>query len=254
MLSIVRGSGKLGRLPGHTRLPGSLESTTLAQRGQSAVLRAHQARAHLPSGSSPFELARTLKPLWPNIQHVALKDIGAAPRQLLARYRALNKQFPLKLAFGLCLTKGVLADAFVQRGIERKDTFDKRRLLAMGLFSGAFTGCAYHGLFNVLFPRLFGTARSASILLQKAAADGVIIFPFLYMPTFFFFDELCRFGSLQGLVRRWTDEIGKAMQHYVKIWPATMLIVFSVVPVELRVSFIASVSFAWLVILSCVSH
>merc|ERR1711907_901746 len=101
----------------------------------------------------------------------------------------------------------------------------------MGLFSGCFTGCAYHFIFNVAFPRLFGTSRSFALAARQTAADMSVVFPFLYMPTFFFFDELCKHGTVRGIPARWQNEIGTSMKNYVSIWPATVFMVFTVVPV-----------------------
>jgi len=171
-----------------------------------------------------------------------------------AQYRAWNSSRPFALGFALCFAKGVLADTFAQKVVERRERLDRPRVLAMALFSGAFCGCCYHYLFNVAFPRAFGAVKSLRSILVKTAADGVFVFPFLYMPTFYMINDGVRLGSLAGVTQRWFGEIGGSMQEYVKVWPATMLCVFSVIPVELRVSFIASVSFVWLVVLSVIAN
>ena len=88
----------------------------------------------------------------------------------------------------------------------------------------------------------------------KVASDAIIVFPFLYMPCFYFFDELVRHGSLNVVPERWTTEIDTCMRNYVNIWPWATLGVFTVVPVELRTSFMAGVSFIWLIILSILAH
>jgi len=170
------------------------------------------------------------------------------------RYRALNSSRPFGIGFALCFAKGVLADTFAQKVVERRERIDHRRILAMALFSGTFCGCCYHYIFNIAFPRVFGTAKSLGAILKQTGMDGVLVFPFFYMPTFYVINDGVRLGSLSGVTQRWLEEIGGSMQEYVKVWPATMLCVFTVVPVELRVSFIASVSFAWLIVLSVISN
>lgn len=171
-----------------------------------------------------------------------------------ARYRTLNSSRPFTLGFAVCFAKGVLADMFAQKVVERRERLDRRRVLAMALFSGAFCGCCYHCIFNVVFPRAFGTAKSLGAILVKTGADGVIVFPFLYMPVFYVINDAVRLGSLSGVIQRWVEEISGSMQEYVKVWPATMLCVFTIIPVELRVSFIASVSFFWLIVLSIIAN
>lgn len=174
--------------------------------------------------------------------------------EAFSRYRALSHTSPFLMGFGVCFTKGVIADALAQKAIERRKDLDLRRMLAVALFSGTFCGCAYHFLFNTLFTRVFGASRCLFTVVSKAAADGFVVFPFLYMPTYIFFYEALRFCSISRLAARWSKEIGEYMRKYVNIWPATMVCVFTVVPVELRVSFLAGVSFVWLIILSVISH
>lgn len=171
-----------------------------------------------------------------------------------SRYRTLSQASPFLMGFGVCFAKGIIADTLAQKVIERRRDLDLRRMLAMALFSGTFCGCAYHVIFNTVFTRLWGTARSLSNLFAKVAADGLVVFPLLYMPTYFFFDETVRFCSMSNIAARWSNEMDETMRNYVKIWPATMVCVFTIVPVELRVSFIAGVSLVWLIILSVISH
>jgi len=177
-----------------------------------------------------------------------------ASRKWFARYRFYNKRWPFMTAFAVCFSKGLLADSLAQFVIERRRRIDGRRVVAMALFSGSFTGCAYHFIFNNIFLRMFGTSKSIPTITAQAGIDFIAVFPFLYMPTYLLFDELLRCGSIFGVPSRWCTELESSMRQYIKIWPPTMLCVFAVVPTELRVSFIASVSFVWLIILSVISH
>jgi hypothetical protein len=159
------------------------------------------------------------------------------------------------MGFSVCFVKGIVADTLAQKVIgRRQDPPDLRRTLAMALFSGTFCGCVYHSIFNVLFMRVWGTSSSLLTIASKAAADGIVVFPFMYMPTYIFFDEFLCYGSVSRIFTRWCDEIGASMRKYVYIWPATMVCVFTVVPIELRISFISGVSFMWLILLSVISH
>jgi len=183
-----------------------------------------------------------------------VQDAIASGGRLLARYRFLAKSRPYATGFATCFAKGIIADILAQKVIARRKEVDRRQTLAMGVFSGCFCGCAYHFIFNKAFPAVFGASKELGVVLSQAAADMSIVFPLLYMPTFYLFDELCRSGSLGGIPARWRAEIGNSMRQYVKVWPATMICVFTVVPVELRVAFIATVSFSWLIALSVMTH
>jgi len=173
---------------------------------------------------------------------------------LLLRLRQAMKARPYTLGFLTCAAKGVLADLITQKAIERKGELDVRRTMGMAIFSGSFCGCAYHFIFNIAFPRIFGTGVCLATLAGRISADALVVFPTLYMPCYLFFDELCRHGTLANLWQRYHAELGQSMRKYVQVWPTAMLLTFSVVPAELRVLFIASISFGWLTVLSAVSH
>eukprot|EP00404_Azadinium_spinosum_P002476 CAMPEP_0180421162 /NCGR_PEP_ID=MMETSP1036_2-20121128/3007_1 /TAXON_ID=632150 /ORGANISM="Azadinium spinosum, Strain 3D9" /LENGTH=213 /DNA_ID=CAMNT_0022426415 /DNA_START=198 /DNA_END=836 /DNA_ORIENTATION=+ len=131
------------------------------------------------------------------------KNLTSTGQKIFSRYRALHKAYPYALGFAVCFTKGIIADTLAQKAIARREKVDGRQVLAMGLFSGCFTGCAYHFIFNVAFSRLWGASKSLSTVISKAATDGILVFPFLYMPTFYYFDELIRHGSLKAIPERW---------------------------------------------------
>eukprot|EP00931_Biecheleriopsis_adriatica_P122184 TRINITY_DN97193_c0_g1_i1.p1 TRINITY_DN97193_c0_g1~~TRINITY_DN97193_c0_g1_i1.p1 ORF type:complete len:212 (+),score=28.14 TRINITY_DN97193_c0_g1_i1:50-685(+) len=182
--------------------------------------------------------------------HLMIRSIG---QKCFACYRAWHKSHPYSTGFAVCFCKGVLAELIARKAIACEE-LNERKVLAMALFSGFFTGCGYHLIFNVIFKRVWGSGKEVSTVMFKVAADAVIVFPFLYMPCFYFFDELILHGSLRAVPERWADEISSCMANYVKIWPFATLAVFTIVPVELRVSFIAGVSLTWLVILSMLVH
>lgn len=255
-------------LPGLPGLRPTMEllcGSTAVRRIHSSAMRRHRPLFHpesypvLPKDAMPLNLLH-VQPRWPHVPVFALETRALptcrSPPLLTAwaRFCRLNQTLPFAMGFIVCATKGFISDTIAQKAIERRKKLDVRRVMAMTLFSGCFTGCAYHVIFNIAFTRMFGSAKNFSTVLIKAAADATVIFPFMYMPTYFTFDSALRSGTLDGIVSRWRAEIGASMREYMKIWPATMLCVFTVVPVELRVCFISSVSFAWLIILSLTTH
>jgi len=76
----------------------------------------------------------------------------------------------------------------------------------------------------------------------------------MYLPAYLASDELLRFKTLAGLGERLKKDLGKVFTQYLKVWPCVTLFLFTVVPVELRITVLAGVSFAWLIILSVASH
>lgn len=177
-----------------------------------------------------------------------------SPSSVAAQYRSLLRRRPYCAGFAVCFGNGLLADLISQYFLERKKQLEPRRTLAVAIFSGAFCGCAYHWIFNVLYTRMYGTATSAGVVVAKTFTDGFVSFPFLYMPCFFVCDEIIRFGRYDSIFSRWQSEIPDVMKDYFKIWPFANLLVFSVVPPALRTTFMASVSFCWLVMLSFITQ
>lgn len=169
-------------------------------------------------------------------------------------YRNLLRRRPYFVGFLFCFGKGVTADVIAQGVFEEQSEIDHRRTLAAAFFSGSFCGCAYHAIFNIWFTRIFGASKNAGAVLSKTLADGCVVFPFLYMPWYFACDELIRCGSYTGILRRWQTEMHQVMVDYLKVWPFACLCAFSVVPTELRITFLAMVSFCWLILLSMITH
>lgn len=131
---------------------------------------------------------------------------------------------------------------------------DMQRALAMALFSGTFCGCGYHWIFNRGYSVIFGASTTWSTAIGKTIGDALVVFPLMYMPTFYFFDEVVRSGSLQRIPQRFWKEMGSCMETYMYIWPIANMLMFKVVPAELKVTYIAAVSFGWLLILSYIAQ
>lgn len=138
--------------------------------------------------------------------------------------------------------------------LETPRILDMYRALAMALFSGTFCGCGYHFIFNRAYATIFGASTTWAVAVAKTVGDALIVFPFMYMPTFYFFDELLRSGTLRRIPERFKKEMQGCMETYMYIWPVANMLMFKVVPAELKVSYIASVSFGWLLILSYIAQ
>ena len=61
-------------------------------------------------------------------------------------------------------------------------------------------------------------------------------------------------GSVLDGLRRYVLDAPEALTTYWKMWPGVHAISFGLMPKELRISFVASVSFVWLIFLSTISH
>jgi len=170
-------------------------------------------------------------------------------------YRKFSRTYPWVTAFGICFFKGAFADFFVQKIIEKRTEVDTTRTFALALFSGSYCGCAQHFVFNIAFTRIVGTSTKLPAAIAKTFLDFLGHAPFMYLPCYLAFDQFMRFGvDPWKLWERWERDLWNTWCAYIKVWPFVMMVAFTVVPMELRISVLACVSVVWLMVLSCVAH
>ena len=181
--------------------------------------------------------------------------------QVIRLYRQASKKTPHFVAFGTCLVKGSTSDAFAQKCVEGVDTLDIKRNLAFSIFSGAYLGCGQHFVYNVWFTRLFGASTSLQTGLKKSAMDLFVHVPLVYLPLYYAFEDTALGGTpVRGIQRlyagtpEYAAELPEVMTKYSMIFPLVHVLNFTVIPREMRIAVVATVSFAWLVVLSTVSH
>ena len=176
---------------------------------------------------------------------------------MLQAYRRASRGAPAATAFATCVAKGSASDAIAQLQVERVDRIDWARNAAFAFFSGAYLGVGQHYVYNVAFTRLFGSQTNVATALRKVAADSFGHVPLLYLPLYYSFKAVAlneEGGSVAGGLRRYRADAYDVLTTYWSAWPAVHLCSFTVMPTELRVGFVASVSFVWLVYLSYASH
>jgi hypothetical protein len=178
--------------------------------------------------------------------------VHANPLQL---YRAASRAAPLTTAFATCWIKGAASDAFAQLRIEQKDCIDWKRNIAFGFFSAAYLGIGQHCIYNVAFTRVFGTKTDLLTGLKKVVADSLIHVPLIYMPLYYPYKAvILGEGSMRDGLERYAHDARDVLGTYWSMWPGVHLISFTVMPQELRIGFVATVSFVWLIYLSYASH
>jgi len=170
-------------------------------------------------------------------------------------FRHFSATRPLTAAFATCLAKGSASDAIAQRHVEKVDKFDYARNIAFSVFSGAYLGIGQHFVYNVAFTRAFGAGTGMLNASKKVIADSTIHVPMVYLPLYYSFKSVAlgEGTALDGLAR-YRGDAYDVLTTYWSAWPAVHLVNFSVMPSELRIHFVAAVSFVWLVYLSYASH
>lgn len=175
----------------------------------------------------------------------------------LAVYRHMSRTVPLATAFATCWLKGSASDVIAQTQLEGSERVDLRRNMAFGFFSAAWLGVGQHLVYNVAFTRIFGTSTHLFTALKKVAADSAVHVPMMYLPLYYSFKAVVLGegdGTALGGLAQYSHDFWPVMTTYWSAWPLVHLTSFTVVPVELRIGFVACVSFCWLIYLSYASH
>lgn len=193
------------------------------------------------------------------IRHVAA--VAATP---LGTIDALFQASPYATAAITCGIKASSADWVAQKRQLRKrnqpseeaeQSTDLKRNIAFLLYGAIYQGMAQEYIYNHLYPTLFGAGTSVSVVLSKVAFDLMIQTTLVTLPIAYLTKALVFNYSAREALRRYRVDILKhgLLTKYYTLWGPIQCITFSVVPEHYRVSFIACVSFFWLIILSTIT-
>lgn len=157
------------------------------------------------------------------------------------------------LQAGLITASG---DTCCQMQLEGKSfrDLDKRRTLAFATFGFFYGGFVNHLVYNRIFAQLFGAGTGWRTVASKTAADAFITAPFLYVPTFYLSTGVMQGSTVTESWLKCQSKWTETMKAYLCIWPATLSVAFSVIPVQHRVVYIACVAFVEKAIFSAISN
>jgi len=196
---------------------------------------------------------------------------------LLGAVDTFYKTMPLASAFVTCGFKASLADFFAQKRAAREEIegnddynvendsiildgieetpFEKRRNFAFLLYGGLYQGMAQQVIYNEIFPVLFGQGQDAETVLSKVLCDSMFVTPFMCLPVAYVVKSVIFQYSLVEAFSRYKDDVLKngLLVKYWSLWVPVQCLTFGVVPVHLRIAFVAFVSFFWLIIFSSIA-
>ena len=165
------------------------------------------------------------------------------------------RESPYIAAFLTCGFKAACSDAIAQRSEGAPAGMSWRRNLAFLLYGGGYQGCFQYLIFNRLFPIIFGEGTDVWTVAAKVITDQLVLTPFLCLPCAYLVKAII-FGKplAEGLRLYMADARRDLLWKYWLIWTPTQCLTFSIVPDYLRITFIAFVSFFWLIILSSIAN
>lgn len=159
----------------------------------------------------------------------------------------------------LCTTaKAAVCDIIAQQYVEQRKELDRTRVAAFAGFGWLYCGVMQYHIYSVAYP--WGAAllklRRGSEVLGSLAVDLTIHFPLIYYPVFYCVQDVVdacearRSLDLVGVFSRWWKNMQDDMTACCAFWFPMNAVNFYTVPNHLRVPFIATAGFGWLVILS----
>lgn len=143
------------------------------------------------------------------------------------------------------------------------EELDLKRNLAFVLYGALYQGMVHEYVFNTLYPAWFGTGTEVSVVLVKVLFNLLVQTTFVTLPVAYILKSLIHTTKEQfsgNPLEAAMDKYWQDIQHQqlllkcFALWGPVQCLTFSVVPEHLRVTFIAIVSFFWLILLSQISN
>lgn len=193
------------------------------------------------------------------VAHSAVMTVPVVMRTpLIFRLNNLIKNNPVLFGAGVALCKSLLADYLAQGVIENKtwDEINWRRTACIGLFGFCYTGIGHFYIYCKLYPYLFRGVSSKIKPMGQLMVDQLVHCPFVYFPAFYCVKNTVYHGTLSkdvisnSLDKYFNETMKQDLTDLWKLWIPANVLTFTVIPMHLRVSWIAGVSFIWTAYLS----
>ena len=144
---------------------------------------------------------------------------------------------------------GVTAKIQVSKGL------DIQRTLGFLFYGAIYQGLAQEFTYNHLYPILFGTETTTINVLKKVFCDMFLQTPVFTLPIAYYSKALVAGNSFKHAMAHYVDDVKNRglLFKFWALWTPVQCMTFSIIPEHFRVSFIALVSFFWVIILSSLS-
>lgn len=134
-------------------------------------------------------------------------------------------------------------------------TLDARRNLAFLIYGVLYQGIGQEVIYNHLYPILFGSGTDMTTVFRKVIFDLCIQTTFLTLPIAYYSKSVVFGRPFKVAMQQYVDDVKHKglLTKYFLLWGPVQSLTFSVIPEHFRITFIASVSFFWVIILSSLS-
>lgn len=139
--------------------------------------------------------------------------------------------------------------------LSRRMPVSFKRNLALLCYGGCYQGCGQDIIYNKLFTALFGAGTHLRTATIKVVFDMLMVQPFLCLPIAYVIKAPIFGYSVSESLRKYLRDVrhGRLLQTCWLVWTPAQMLCFTVIPTHLRISFIACISFFWLILFSTIS-
>jgi protein Mpv17 len=165
--------------------------------------------------------------------------------------------------------KAWLADLVVQHAMEGRATTDVARSALFAAFGASYQGVGQYLMINVLLERRLFPGRALRDVLAKVAATNLLMDPLVFFPCFYTMREVMTgggrgeggVGGMRARLAAPVETVTAALAKYRTnmlvdwrnswlVWVPAHCVTYGLCPVHLRISWMASVSFSYVMLLS----
>lgn len=193
-----------------------------------------------PAGSIATSSSKTQRQVW---------------SQALAVIDTFYHTAPYAAGALTCGAKASAADFVAQKRQPSFHKFEIARNVAFLVYGAVYQGVAQEYLYNQCYAAWFGSSNQPIVVLKKVLFDLCVQTTLVTLPVAYLTKAIIfRYSLCEGLRRYKHDVLHSGLlKKYFTLWGPVQCLTFSVVPEHLRISFVAAVSFFWLIILSTIS-
>lgn len=132
---------------------------------------------------------------------------------------------------------------------------DWKRNVAFIVYGSLYQGVTQEFVYNHVYPVWFGTGTGVTVVLSKVCFDLLIQTTLVTLPIAYLTKSVIYRYSFKEAIRRYVDDIQNhgLLKKYFLLWGPVQCLTFSVVPEHWRITWVACVSFFWLIILSTIA-
>jgi hypothetical protein len=132
---------------------------------------------------------------------------------------------------------------------------DLQRNFAYIVYGAVYQGMSQEFIYNHVYPVLFGSGVDVVTVLSKVVFDLCVQTTLVTLPIAYMSKAIIYRYSFREAIRRYVDDIRNhgLLTKYFLLWGPVQCLTFSIIPEHFRVTFIAFISFFWLIILSTIA-